>query len=162
MTKQDDLSREHLSWLVRSRSANQKIALRLFKLLQDHPTKLKSSKNSLAAQALVAITFSLWRGVFLADKTGARGESLKHANAFLGKLIVNNAINYSEDRAAREWTYNYYVSNAFYRLRHLANEWGYKLAPRVGKQTPKTRWDYYHQELVKAVDRFTKRLCKHG
>jgi hypothetical protein len=160
MTKEDDRSPQHLTWLVRNRSANQKISLRLYKLLQAHPEKLKLTKNSVTAQNLIAATFSLWRAVFLSDKTGARGASLQDASAFLGKLIISNMINFSEDRAAREWTFNYYISDARYRLKKIAEDWKYELSPLAGKQSPKSRWDHCHGELVRAVDLFTKHLRK--
>ena len=110
--KQDDLSLGHLGWLVKSRAANQLAALKLFKLFEKHPNKMKGTELSRTAQRLVAVCFSLWRAAFLADKTGSRDAVFEDARTFLGKMLIDNAITYPQDRSAREWTFNYYMGNA--------------------------------------------------
>jgi hypothetical protein len=121
--KKDDLSPEHRDWLVESRADNQRTALGLFKLLEKYPNKIKSRGFTKTAQTLIAVCFSLWRAAFLADKTGKREAVFDDAKTFLGKLIVDNAINYSQDRNAREWTFNYYANNAQDGLHTLAERW---------------------------------------
>jgi hypothetical protein len=110
--KQDDLSPQHLEWLVKSRSANQQAALKLFNLFEEYPEQLKSSGLSRKAQSLVAACFSLWRAAFLADKTGKRNAVFEDSRSFLAKMLVDNAITYPQDRGAREFTFNYYMTNA--------------------------------------------------
>jgi hypothetical protein len=122
--KADDLSPVHLAWLVESRAINQRGALKLFRLLEKHPDKMKSSDLSMVAQNLVAVCFSLWRAAFLADKTGTRHAVLQDARTFLGKMLTDNAITYPQDRSAREWTFNYYMNNAKDCLMHLSDRWG--------------------------------------
>lgn len=157
MPKEDDLSPEHLGWLLDSRIKNQQASLRLFNATKAHPKRIKGRKNSLAAQALVSAAFSLWRSAFLADKTGDRGKSLADAQVFLGKMLVDNAIAYAQDKASREWTFNYYVSNANYRLKTLANEWP-DIFPKKKGSTPKERWSYNQTAFEKAVEYFEDRL----
>src|SRR5712671_4450726 len=104
MTKEDDLSEDHLKWLVKSRSENQRISLALFSALKAHPKKVREDYDlSSLARGLIATSFSLWRAVFLSDKVGGPSESFDDAEIFLGKLILDNAVAYPQDRNAREW-----------------------------------------------------------
>jgi hypothetical protein len=100
--KQDDVSPAHLKWLVESRSRNQKASLELFELFETYPTKFKTPAFNQVGQTSVAVTFSLWRAAFLADKTGKRVATFEDARAFLGKMLTDNAITYPQDRSARE------------------------------------------------------------
>lgn len=120
--KTDDLTPSHLEWLVESRAVNQRASLKLFKLFEKYPGRMKSKELSQAAQNFVGISFSLWRAAFLADKTGKRHAVFEDARAFLGKMLTDNAITYPQDRSAREWTFNYYMSNAKEGLLHLSIE----------------------------------------
>jgi len=43
MSKQDDLSADHISWLVKSRSQNQEITLKLFLVMKDNEDELKNN-----------------------------------------------------------------------------------------------------------------------
>jgi hypothetical protein len=156
--KQDDLSPQHLEWLVESRAANQRAALNLFKLFQMYPEGMKSKEFSLIAQNLVAACFSLWRAAFLADKTGKRHAVFEDARNFLGKMLVDNAITYPQDRSAREWTFNYYMNNAKDCLLHLSKKWEaietvLSLEKRVVKKTTTSqrRWDRHHKAFEFAV-----------
>jgi hypothetical protein len=112
MMKKDDLSAEHLEWLIESRAKNQRTSGNLYRLLEEHEDQIRDTGRSREAQSLVAISFSLWRAAFLADKTGKKFSVFDDAKLFLGKMLIDNAINYSQDRAAREWTFNYYISVA--------------------------------------------------
>src|SRR5437868_6737279 len=111
MAKQDDLSTAHLEWLVQSRMRNQNACLRLFDTFEKYPEQAKNKEFHSQSQSLVAVGFSLWRAAFLADKTGMREAVFADARAFLAQLLTNNAVNYPQDRAAREWTFNYYMTN---------------------------------------------------
>ena len=77
----------------------------------------KSGPLRYDAQTLIAITFSLWRAAFLAGRSASGAETAAHAKEFLYEMIANNAINYPQDKAARNWTFNYYVANARNRLK---------------------------------------------
>lgn len=115
---------EHLQWLVNSRTANQRAALWLLGLLDNHSEAIKKSKDySTKAQVLVAVCFSLWRAAFLADKTGKREAVFTGARSFLAKMLGDNAIAYPQDRASREWTFNYYMNSAKDCLLILAKDW---------------------------------------
>ena len=161
MTAKSEMPKaSHLEWLVRSRERNQAAALKVFKLFEDHSKSIKHFDNAALAEALVAISFSLWRAAFLADKSGAKGKSLDDAGVFLGKMLHDNAINYPQDRASHEWTFNYYVSNAHFRFPILTKhaKWPDFLNDKPKFQTPKERWEYYQTKLEKAVELFEKRL----
>jgi hypothetical protein len=163
--KTDDLSPEHLTWLVKSRAANQQSALRLFDLFERYPKRISGRDFSKTAQILVAVCFSLWRAAFLADKTGKRHAVVEHAKTFLGKMIIDNAITYPQDRNAREWTFNYYTDNAKGGLLTLAKRWnsvGAVLAAKrkvpKGSTTSQRRWNRYHDAFENAVECLTAEL----
>jgi hypothetical protein len=65
---------EHLEWAIQSRAKNQITSLRLLRLFEEHESTWKTSKFARAAQDLIAVSFSLWRAAFLADKTSKRAD----------------------------------------------------------------------------------------
>lgn len=72
------------------------------------------------------------------------------ARAFLGKMLTDNAINYPQDRSAREWTFNYYMNNARGGLLDLARHWAQiekalSRPEKVRKRTtaPQRRWNLH-------------------
>ena len=167
--KKDDLSPAHLEWLVKSRAANQLAALKLFKLLEKYPDKMKSKELSHIAQNLVAVCFSLWRAAFLADKVGTRHAVLEDARAFLGKMLTDNAITYPQDRGAREWTFNYYMNNAKDNLLHLSKHWETietvlsskkKVIKGDGTTLSRRRWNRHQLAFETAIDCLTDHLSE--
>ena len=80
----------------------------------------------------------------------------------LSELLANNAIAYPQEKKSKDWTFNYYLANARYRLRDLPE----KLAgldiepinPPRGKQTPKDRWEYAQAALERAIDYLERKL----
>jgi hypothetical protein len=131
--------------------------LKLLRLFDEDPAFWKTKKASRAAQELLAVAFSLWRAAFLADKTGRREQVFTHGRNFLARVIEDNAIAYTQDKNAREWTFNYYTRNARYSLEFPASFWGngfpvYKGATRNAAE----RWDYCQGLLDEAVDCFAE------
>jgi hypothetical protein len=119
----DDQSEEHLKWLVENRSRNQRATLELYLLINQNSDAINNNVTYAAlAQELTGIAFSLWRGVFLSDLTAEVEKQLSDATIFLATLISHNAIAYPQDRTAREWTFQYYLSNARFRLTELASK----------------------------------------
>jgi hypothetical protein len=164
MTKKDDLSAEHLEWLIESRAKNQRASGKLYRLLEEREPQIKEKDISRMAQSLVAISFSLWRAAFLADKTGKTRSVFDDAKLFLGKMLIDNAINYSQDRAAREWTFNYYISVAEDHLTSFLSEIeGLEVVldgDLQDKSLPyaKRRWDRCQAGLELAVEHFLAAL----
>jgi hypothetical protein len=161
MTKKDELSPDHLKWLVEKRSENQGASLLLYCLLKKHSIKIRKHHEYVnIAQGLVSISFSLWRAVFLSDTFGDMHRTLEDAEDFLGKLILDNAISYPQDRNAREWTFGYYVGNAHYRLARIALALpkilpGYDMTP---KDSSKEEWEASQTALITAVANFEQFL----
>ena len=166
MAKQNNQAHVHLQWLVDSRAANQKSALTLLRILDNNIEKIRKNKeHSTRAQLLVAVCFSLWRAAFLADKTGVRETVLQHAQDFLGKMLADNAITYPQDRASKEWTFNYYMNNAKDSLLLLSKQWpnikdilsAYK---KVSKNSTlsRRRWDRHQLAFECAVTSFKNDL----
>lgn len=159
-------SHEHLGWLIDSRARNQRSALALHSLTDVHFDQIKKSLEATKkAQVLTAICFSLWRAAFLADKTGIRENTLNDVRTFLGKMLTDNAITYQQDRASREWTFNYYVNNARDNLQLLSRYWVRvgemlveKRPAKKGSTVAGRRWDKYQDCLDEAVDEFRAEL----
>lgn len=143
---------KHLQWAIDSRSKNLQWSLRLLILLEESEEEWKTKKYSRAAQDLVAIAFSLWRAAFLANKTGRRVEVFSQAKSFLEKLVEDNAISYVQDKASKEWTFNYYTRVARSSLRALHQFWP-DVAPEYSGAglNPADRWDYCHQMFEQVV-----------
>lgn len=148
----------HLKWAIKSRARNQASSLRLLELFDAYPQRWKTQRYSRAAQDLVSVAFSLWRAAFLADKESQRGEVFKAGRAFLERVIEDNAIGFTQDRAWRAWTFNYYTRNARWSLEHL-----HALFPKIAskydtsiKLNATERWDYCQDLLDTAVKNFEK------
>ena len=156
----EDLDRtDHFRWLVENRHRNQTCSLQLRLLLRDHEKRWKTRQLSPIAQELVSVSFSLWRAVFLADKTGKRSAVFDHGFKFLERVIEDNAISYVQDKAMREWSFNYYTRAARFSLEYM-----HRLRPEISPQyisstrTPKQRWEYCQKLLEESVERFRHHL----
>ena len=156
-----------MAWLINSRARNQRSALSLHVLLEAHFVKIKTTvANTKKSQILTAICFSLWRAAFLADKTGIRENTIKDVRAFLGKMLTDNAITYQQDRASREWTFNYYVNNARENLQLLSSNYWPDVGDRLnekrkvakGTTAAGRRWDKYQDCLDLALSNFQREL----
>jgi hypothetical protein len=148
MSKETIPTPAHLEWVIDGRAKNQRTALDLYEMVKNHTPKIRKLGLSADVQDLAAVAFSLWRAVFLADRSGKTEAKLADAEYFLGKMLTDNAIAFTQDRTAREWTFNYYIDNAWYRLNNLDRK---KLAPPKGERTPQKRWEYLQAALDKAV-----------
>lgn len=156
MTPTQQKKIQHLTWAIESRHRNQVCAVSLLGLFMEHEQLWKTRIWSRAAQDLLAVSFSLWRAAFLADKTAKRVAVFSHGVEFLEKIIEDNAISYLQDRKNNEWTFNYYTRNARSALETLHEYWP-QVPPYVGKKrTPVERWDYCQNLLDQAVVAFKK------
>jgi hypothetical protein len=167
MTKKtDDLSAAHLEWLIQSRMRNQNACLRLFNIFEKFSTPAKGKEFRGHSQALVGVGFSLWRAAFLADKTGQGEVVFADARAFLAQLLTNNAINYPQDRASREWTFNYYMTAAKDALIKLSERWNeisivlskYEKVEK-GTTNSRRRWNRHQNAFEKALDLYERDLA---
>jgi hypothetical protein len=155
VTEEELAKQKHFEWLIESRSRNQRSALKLRSVLRTYERQWKTRAFSSAAQELSAISFSLWRAAFLAEKTGSRAAVFKHAAEFLDKVIEDNSISYGQDKASREWTFNYYTRNARYSLEYLHDKWPELAHPyEVKNRTPKLRWEYCQDILDRTILNF--------
>lgn len=161
MAKQNDLSAPHLEWLIQSRMRNQNACLRLFDTFEKYPDQAKNTAFRAHSQTLVAVGFSLWRAAFLADKSGKREAVFADARAFLAELLTNNAINYPQDRASREWTFNYYMTNANDALLRLSEKWSDVTTvlskhekPTKGTTSSRRRWNRHQNAFEAALDAY--------
>ena len=158
MTKEAEPSPQHLEWVIESRAENQRVSLRLLKIVKEFP----NAGSSWEAQNLVAVGFSLWRAAFLADRTAKSEIRSTHAKEFLEKMLVDNAITYAQDRNSREWAFMYYIDNARYRLEIFEQNTRVKyffkqeLVPSKQFLNSRTRWDVLQQAFGRAVDEFSR------
>lgn len=77
------------------------------------------------------------------------------AEQYLGKIILDNAIGYLQDRNAREWTWHYYLNNARYRLEKISKINPDILPARLVVKKPRPRkkqWEFYQKALFHAVE----------
>jgi hypothetical protein len=140
----------------------------LHRLVDTHFDKIKKTKQlSVKAQVLTAVCFSLWRAAFLADKTGTHAATIQDVRTFLGKMLTDNAITYPQDRASREWTYNYYMEAAKHSLLLLTEKWpevetamSKETKVKKGTTVSSRRWDKYQSTLEVALKHFEVELEK--
>jgi hypothetical protein len=172
MSKQDDLSADHISWLVKSRSQNQEITLKLFLVMKDNEDELKNNWDlGNFAQALAGVCFSLWRAVFLSDIADEfePNYTVSAAQSFLGNLILHNMVAYPQDRNTRDWSYLYYINNARYRLEFFSKKHNDILPASVvdggDDLNAKDYWSYYHNACeiaVRNLERVLKKTSDRG
>jgi hypothetical protein len=152
---------EHLEWLVRCRSQNQHTSLVLYKLLTENAERIRAdNKLANAGIALVAVSFNLWRAVFLADEVEDGGDDLDHAIAFLKTLISDNAIAYAQDKNSRAWTFGSYLNNARYRLEGVSKRGG-GILPNFSRpvvHSAKELWEILQTNTDLAVGNFANAL----
>jgi hypothetical protein len=160
---------EHLAWLVESRSANQHASLKLYLLIEKYRTGIADDDYIVVFQTLTAVTFSLWRAVFLADIKLDTRDILADSEAFLRNLIENNAVAYPQDRNARHFSFAYYVSTARHHLSKLVRHYERSQllsdptwkAVKEGKITsPTSFWDASHNALGEALNNFERLLSE--
>ncbi|MHC2462113.1 hypothetical protein [Bradyrhizobium embrapense] len=166
MAKPDDLSADHMSWLVKCRSENQAASLKLYLVIKDNEEHLRENWSlGNIGQALVAACFSLWRAVFLSDIGDDDASStIVNAQKFLGSLVLHNMVAYPQDRSTRDWTFLYYVNNARYRLEAMSKEFPEILPASFvatdGIPNPKDSWSFHHNACEVALRNFEKALRK--
>jgi hypothetical protein len=105
----------------------------------------------------VAVSFSLWRAVFLADRTGRPEARRSAARDFVEKMLTDNAITFMQDMKSNEWTFNYYIDNALFRMEQLSKRWpdainADDLRPPEGERTPDARWNRLQKAFEVAVE----------
>jgi hypothetical protein len=155
MPENQSMDSKHLEWMINSRAANLRTSLFLLNLFRENEGAILGRTDD--ATMLVAISFSLWRAAFLADKTGVAKEVVKNAQSFLEKMIVDNSIQYRDDVNSREWTFNYYMYNAESRLSKLARTW-HDILGEDKPNRPRDRWNKGQRALDKAVKHFAAEI----
>jgi hypothetical protein len=112
--------RKNYKALVENRALIQRLLLHLHRYVSD-----KYEDGSLAtdlhhrdpALLLVGAEYSLWRAVFFVYATRDWEHAVEQAAEFLEKVVRDNAINYPQDSATKDWSVGYYLNNAYFRLR---------------------------------------------
>lgn len=152
----------HLEWLVKSRSENQDLALKLYRILRDNGEILRNSDDMAnISQGLLAVIFSLWRAVFLSEENNDPMSWYDHVEMFLDTLIRDNEINYTQDKRYQSWTFTYYVANARYRLDAISKKHQEVIIPDSAIsewRESKADWNYLHSVVKQATSNFEKLL----
>jgi hypothetical protein len=160
VTKEETPTPEHLKWVIEGRARNQTASLKLYSMMLDYKEQIRKKKLATDAQDLAAVCFSLWRAVFLADRTGKLQNKMTDVEHFVAKMLTDNAIAFAQDRGAREWTFNYYIDNALFRLEKLQKYWSpLKNVPlKPSNRTPRKRWDCLQDAFEEALQLFEREL----
>jgi hypothetical protein len=127
-TNKPDLG--HLAWVLDQRVEIQRTLLDLYRFVRANTTEaLRSSPfdnkydfvKPMLLDHLIAAGFSLWRAVFLSESHRDFDSIHKSQEKFLERVLTNNAITYTDDKANRAWTVSYYLENAKHRLSAAVN-----------------------------------------
>src|SRR5262245_39731251 len=114
-----------LTLLVKWRNDAQNVLFRLLQLVAEHETNVQANERySAIFQLLTGAAFYLWRAVFLAEYRLQTEKALKGAKSLLNKVVSDNAIAYSDEKASQRWTAGFYVSHIQYRMHHLQQVYG--------------------------------------
>jgi hypothetical protein len=68
---------------------------------------------------------------------------LADAETFLEKVIRDNSIGYSDDWNKRRWSFIYYLNNARFRLKELADSW-----PEFKAKLTSTDFEWLNKPMV--------------
>src|ERR1043166_4550679 len=98
-------------WLLKARFCVQGFMLDLHRPRSyRYPTAPKEERAIL--DLFVGVAFSLWRAAFLTD-TDRNSQSIATAgDLLLAKLLEDNTVSYTHDRAMKHWMGGYYLNNA--------------------------------------------------
>jgi len=112
-----------LHHVIRGRFDIQVAAHDLLQRIKTRQATAPDSEYSNKYEILVAITFSLWRAVFLADGLADQDKVVADAEKFLEKVLRDNRVTYGDDWNNRALSFAYYLGNANYRLKELTDTW---------------------------------------
>ncbi len=160
MTKQQEIDEKHLEWLVENRSKNSGHFYGTFKNYYCTRKKLEKSRHYSTAQELLGVAFSLWPSVFLADKSGEPGSSLKDAKTFLATMLRDNAITYSQDRMNNNWSFNFYITVAKNHLEALNKKFPGIFADGLKVRESRARWEHLQAAFEAGVTQFGEVLTQ--
>ncbi len=114
--KDEKPDEEHLAWAIDQRAEVQHTLRALYGFVRHHPPASLALDPKYLLDHLIGAAFSLWRAVFLADTFRDDIRIHQSQEAFLLKVITDNAITFADDKANRHWTVEYYLENAKFRL----------------------------------------------
>jgi hypothetical protein len=113
---------EHLRWAVDQRAEIQRTLLALYEYVRSNPSSSSYAEPKVyLLDQLIGSAFSLWRAVFLAE-TFRTDETIQQSQeAFLAKVISDNAITFGDDKINRAWTVGYYLDDAKLRIERASS-----------------------------------------
>ena len=111
-------SSDNFDWLIQARMKNQKVLLRLYRLMENPSAVLKADSKTVDAPIglLAGAAFSLWRAAFLSNTKRSREAVHNAARDVLKTILEDNAITYPGDKRMQEWMGGYYLNGARFRL----------------------------------------------
>ena len=159
----DDVSDKALTWMLDARYRIQKILAELYRIHRDCAKKLAGDTTLMSLSGhLTGASFSLWRAAFLVysiDPSDRTAECVVEAQKkFLRFVVRDNAINFPQDKEARQWTSGYYITSARFRINQVCDDQKCD-RPDIPRNPVKSRelaveWD----KICKAVEEFTEVL----
>ncbi len=129
MSRADEPSRAAAEWMQTARMRIGQMLLDLYEIHRLHAEHLKTQAElERIAGLLTGISLALWRSAFLiywVDETEAKSRDIVEGQKeILLCLVRDNAVNYPQDRGARDWTSGFYVNCALDRVNKLNAELG--------------------------------------
>ena len=98
----NEIDLEHMEWLIDRRGKVRGLMGDLYAFIRKNPRLEKDrGPDMLLYGHLVAIVFSLWRAVFLADNSRAWKKVFPQLRLALSKLIRNNTFLYPDEKIIR-------------------------------------------------------------
>ena len=175
--KHEKPDEEHLAWAIDQRAEVQRTLLALYEFVRHHRPDILEHHIRYLLDHLIGAAFSLWRAVFLAETFRDVVKIQQSQETFLEKLLTDNAINFSDDKANRHWTVEYYLENAKLRLgravaysdTHKGVQLNELLMPFLqlrgihGAEFTRYEWESAHyalRELLKVIDPKTILVAK--
>jgi hypothetical protein len=118
-SKKSDI--EHLCWAVEQRAEIQRTLLALLEYVRGHKQTAADFVPNYLVNHLIGAAFSLWRAVFLAETYRTEESIRDKQEAFLTKVVSDNAITFGDDKMNRDWTFGYYVDDAKLRIERASS-----------------------------------------
>jgi hypothetical protein len=163
-------SAKDIQWQIGARKQISQLMLRQWNLLKEKQ-HFTDKQDFYQMARMTQTAFSLWRSAFLTNVRNTEGDILQKSKEFLERILVTNAVGFSDELGNRDLTAAYYNNNAKYRLEReckyhpeLKDEAEFKELLEIRKdddtaqREQKEIWDICYRALDKCLSKFEDRV----